>query len=34
MLTFTLYHNVHHVHVAERRRQEALEVNTPPGAIS
>jgi hypothetical protein len=26
LLAFTLYHNVHHVHVAERRRREAAEV--------
>jgi hypothetical protein len=30
MLAFMLYHNVHHVHVAERRRREALGANTPP----
>jgi hypothetical protein len=30
MLAFTLYHNLHHVHVADRRRREAAEVAAQP----
>lgn len=34
MLAFSLYHNVHHVHVAERRRREALGLAPAPEAAS